>query len=85
MTAKYTETNSVTGRCERQTCMNNVAETELMCNSETCQLDRRRVTGRRHDDKLRLQVAVDDAVVVTVAECFQQLTHVVTDTTKHAN
>ena len=73
-------TGAVYKRHERHTCMNDVTHTKLTCDGEACQLDRRRVSRRRQDNKLRLKVAVDNAMTVTVADCFQQLPHVVTNT-----
>lgn len=47
---------------------------------EAAQLDRRRVLLAREEGALRLQVAVDYVVLVTVLQGFQYLTHVMTVT-----
>ena len=64
---------------QRKTCVNVVTQTELECSIKARQLDRWRVSRRRQDDKLWLNAAVNDSVVVAVADGFQQLSHVVTD------
>ena len=60
--------------------MNYVVQAELNCDSEACQLDWRGVATCSQDDKVRLDVTVDDGVIVTVAHSFQHLTQVMTDT-----
>jgi len=62
----------------RQTRVNIVTETKLNGSAKARQLNRRRISRRGQDDKLRLKISVDDAVTVTVADGFQELPHVVT-------